>query len=276
MNYRHAYHAGNFADVVKHTALVALIRHLRKKEKGFAVIDTHAGRGLYDLSAHTAEKTGEAAEGIGRLHPSADDPPALADYLKAAAAYGAHRYPGSPLIAARMLRAQDRLVAVEMHPEEFAALGKALAPFAKARAVEGDGYAQLKALLPPPERRGLVLVDPPYERDDEFALAARALIAAHRKFATGIYLWWYPMKPGAAADAAIGELLNAGMARILRIVFDVGKPSPDRLSAAGLIAVNPPFGFDGEMRGVFSRIAPGLAQSARAAWRVEWLAGDEP
>ncbi len=274
MNYRHAYHAGNFADVIKHIALVALIRHLQKKEKGFAVIDAQAGRGLYDLAAPEAAKTGEAQAGIGRLHPSADDPALLAAYLEIVRSAGPGRYPGSPLIAARLLRPQDRLVAIEKHPEEFAQLKRALAPYARARAVEGDGYAQLKALLPPPERRGLVLVDPPYERDDEFVEAARALVAAHRRFATGICLWWYPLKSAAAADAAIGELINAGMAKLCAVTFDTGARAADRLAAAGLVAVNAPFGFDSEMRGALAQIAPRLAPARNASWRVEWLAGE--
>ena len=278
MNYRHAYHTGNFADVMKHVALVALIQHLCKKEKPFAMIDTHAGRGLYDLAGEEAGKTAEAQSGIARLVSSADDPPALSTYLKIARGQGTNHYPGSPLIAAKLLRPQDRLVAIEKHPEEFAGLAQSLSHFANAKAMEVDGYVGLKSLLPPPERRGLVLIDPPYEGDDEFVAAARALIAASRRFATGIYMLWYPLKSGAEADAAIGEVLNAGIAKLLRIELSVGRApdmQPERLSAAGLLVANPPFGFAEEMRRTLVGLTPRLAQGANASSRLEWLAGED-
>src|SRR6185312_17179965 len=165
MNYRHAYHAGNFADVVKHIALTGVLLHLRKKETPFAVIDSHAGRGLYDLSGTEAKRTGEAASGIEKLRGLKGEG-ALGRYLEIAGE--SDLYPGSPVIAAKLLRPQDRLVAIEKHPQEFASLRQALAPWRKARAVEGDGAAKLPALLPPAERRGLVLIDPPFEAADEF------------------------------------------------------------------------------------------------------------
>src|SRR5258708_5977154 len=198
MNYRHAFHAGNFADVVKHIALVAILLHLRRKDAAFAVIDTHAGRGLYDLSAEAAERTGEAQKGIGRIlampQAGAAYPAVLARYIETVKAAGDGFYPGSPLIAAHLLRPQDRLVAIEKHPEEAAALAKALPPLANLRSECADGYARLNALLPPPERRGLVLIDPPFEAPDEFQQAARTLGEALPRFANGIYLLWYPPK----------------------------------------------------------------------------------
>ncbi|MDE3116860.1 MAG: 23S rRNA (adenine(2030)-N(6))-methyltransferase RlmJ, partial [Pseudomonadota bacterium] len=223
MNYRHAYHAGNFADVAKHLALVAALRHLKKKEKPFVVLDTHGGRGRYDLSAEAA-RTGEAAAGIGRLLPLAGEdnlPEILKTYLDLVAQEGAGHYPGSPLLAVRLLRPQDRLVAIEKHPEEAAALQAVLAPFGNARAIEGDGYGRLAALLPPKERRGLVLIDPPYEAPDEFERAAAALKAAYRRFATGIYMLWFPIKFPAAADAFCGEALAGGIAKALRVDITV-------------------------------------------------------
>jgi 23S rRNA (adenine2030-N6)-methyltransferase len=277
MNYRHAYHAGNFADVLKHVALVALLLHLRKKEKPFAVIDTHAGRGLYDLGGEEAGKTSEAQSGIARLRSSVNDPPALAAYLEMARGFGTNHYPGSPVIAAKLLRPQDRLVAIEKHPQEFAALAQLLSRFANTNAVEADGYERLPKLLPPAKRRGLVLVDPPYERHDEFVEAAHALIAAHKRFATGIYVWWYPLKSGAEADAAIGEVLNAGIGRILQLELNVGRASsePGRLSAASLLVINPPFGFDQEMRQVLNTLAAQLKQGEDASFKVELLAGED-
>src|SRR5688572_1587756 len=182
MNYRHAYHAGNFADVLKHAALVAVLSHLRKKQAPFAVIDAHAGRGIYDLSSVEAKKTGEAEGGVLRLLGESGLPQPLPLYCEIVRSFGEGRYPGSPLIAAKLLRAKDRLVAIEKHPDEFAALEGALSGVKRARAVEGDFRRELKRLLPPLERRGVVLVDPPYEADDEFILATREIIACWRRF----------------------------------------------------------------------------------------------
>ena len=281
MNYRHIYHAGNFADVLKHVGLVSILLHLRKKEKSFAVIDTHAGRGLYDIGGDEAAKTGEAANGIMRLLDAGALPGVLQSYCGVVRGFGAGNYPGSPLIAAKLLRPQDRLAAIEMHPEEYAALNLALDKQPHARAIEGDGYKELQGLLPPPERRGLVLIDPPYESDDEFLLAARALVAAHRRFATGIYLFWYPLKTRGDADAAAGEVLNAGINDVLRLELDVdAQPAPARvgkgapLSATGLIVINPPYGFEAEMGAILPFLAEKLAQGPRAKFRLDRLAGE--
>ena len=271
MNYRHSFHAGNFADVVKHLALVSAITHLKKKDKPFVVIDTHGGRGIYDLSSREAKRTGEHESGIGRLAKIKDGEGALGDYLHLVRVV-LDNYPGSPLIAAKMLRPMDRLVAVEKHKEEFAELHDALRPFARARVEEGDGYDRLIALLPPPERRGLVLIDPPYEDDKEFQRAARTLIAAHRRFATGVYMLWFPIKSKPAADAFCGEIANAGIDKLLRIDIET-KPQPkddkERLAAAGLLIINPPFGLEIDMREAARVIAPALT----ARIDIEWLAG---
>ena len=276
MNYRHAYHAGNFADVAKHLALVVTLLYLRKKENPFFVLDTHGGRGRYDLAAGEAARTGEAASGIGRLLPlteTAGLPDALTAYLALVSGEGAGHYPGSPLLAARLLRPQDRLVAVEQHPEDVAALKAVLASFRNAKVVEGDGYERLSALLPPKERRGLVLIDPPYEVADEFERAAAALAAAYRRFATGTYLLWFPIKSPAAADAFCGEALASGVAKALRVDVAVSasaRVDKERLTAAGLLVVNPPFGLDVEMRAAAEILAPAL----NARLEVRRLAGD--
>ena len=269
MNYRHAFHAGNFADVTKHLALVSVLLHLRKKPSPFAVIDSHAGRGSYDLGGGEAARTGEAANGIGRLAGLDGGPPALRTYLELART--GDTYPGSPLIAAKLLRRQDRLIAIEKHPEEAVALTAALKPFRKAHAENADGYARLAALLPPPERRGAVLIDPPYESTEEFADAARALAGALRRFATGIYLVWFPLKSAADADGFCGEVLAAGARKALRLDVRLGAARADRLSAAGLVVVNPPFGFEAETE---AALKPALACLGAEA-RFHWLAGRE-
>jgi 23S rRNA (adenine2030-N6)-methyltransferase len=264
MNYRHSYHAGNFADVVKHLAEVAVLIHLARKDAPFVVLDSHAGRGRYDLSSSEAQKTSEAEAGIARLR-GMKGPPLLERYLALVAGEGASHYPGSPLIAARMLRPQDRLVAVEKHPEEAAALKQLLAPWRKARVEEADGYARLPALLPPPERRGLILIDPPFEAEDEFARAAHMLKESFRKFATGIYLAWFPVKSEPAAAAFIGEVLAAGVRKALKVEIAVAAPE-DRLGRAGLLLLNPPFQFDTEMEAALAALAPRLEAKARLAW----------
>ncbi len=268
MNYRHAFHAGNFADVVKHLALIAGLEHLRRKATGFAVIDTHAGRGAYNLAGTEAARTGEAADGIRRLTDVNGGPATLATYRELA---GGEIYPGSPLIAAKLLRPQDRLVAVEKHPEDVVALRETLQPYAKARVEEGDGYKRLVALVPPPERRGLILVDPPYEAPDEFRFAAHAVTAAYRRFATGLYLIWFPIKSAAEANAFCGEVLASGAGKVLRVDVEKRGIAEGKLAAAGLVVINPPWQFEDEMRAALDIALPRLDCSAR----FDWLAGKE-
>ena len=284
MNYRHAFHAGNFADVVKHLALVSILLHLCKKDSAFAAIDTHAGRGFYDLRSEVAERTGEAAKGIGRifglLDNTAELPPALQRYLEIVKQAGDAVYPGSPVIAASLLRPQDRLIAIEKHEEDAAALDASLATFHNRglRSECADGYARLNALLPPAERRGVVLIDPPFESPDEFRNEARALAGALKRFATGIYLLWFPIKSAGEANAFCGEILATGVKKALRVDIDFGPTeaggdAKERLIAAGLIVVNPPYGFPEEMQASLASIAPLLSDKARAD--VRWLAGEQ-
>jgi 23S rRNA (adenine2030-N6)-methyltransferase len=271
MNYRHSYHAGNFADVVKHLALTAALLHLKKKGTPFAVIDTHAGRGLYDLSGSEAQRTGEARDGIARLRMLNPHTPALAVYLEQVRALGPDSYPGSPLLAARLIQPADRLVALEKHPEEQAVLAEVLKPWRKATAELADGYVRLPKLLPPPERRGLVLIDPPYEQPDEFQQVAEMVAAAYRRFATGIYLIWYPIKSAAAANSFCGQLLSSGATEALRIDIDRGAAAREgAMTKAGLVVLNPPYGFSREMDTALAEIAPMLS----AQTRITRLAGE--
>lgn len=267
MNYRHAFHAGNFADVVKHLALVCLLLHLKKKDGGFCAIDSHAGRGAYDLTGEAARRTGEAELGIKRLAGLDAASQSLKTYLDLS---GGPLYPGSPLLCARLLRPQDRLVAIERHTDDFAALRETLHPFARAKAEEGDGYRRLAALLPPPERRGLVLIDPPFEAEDEFQQAATAFAAAYRRFATGHYLIWFPIKSAAEANGFCGEVLAAGPAKVLRLDVSLAAAAEGKLVAAGLLIVNPPWQFDSQMRQALEPVLPRLGASIR----LDWLAGE--
>ncbi len=267
MNYRHAFHAGNFADVAKHLALIAILQHMQKKPSGFAVIDTHAGAGSYDLGGEEARRTGEAEAGIKRLEGLCDGPAALSAYLSLA--LGTARYPGSPLIAAKMLRPQDRLVAIEKHPAEGAALKAVLRPFFRARMEAGDGYQRLVALLPPPERRGLVLIDPPYESPAEFAEAAKAFAAAYRRFATGTYMIWFPVKSAAEANGFCGEVMASGATKLLRLDVTLAAAGEGKLAAAGLLIVNPPWQLANALGEALALVLPRLG----AAARFESLAG---
>ncbi len=267
MNYRHAFHAGNFADVTKHLALVAILQHLAKKAAGFAVVDTHAGSGNYDLSSDQARRTGEAEAGVKRLEGLAGGNAALTAYLTLA--LSGPYYPGSPLIAAKMLRPQDRLVAIEKHPEDGATLKAELRPFLRARVEEGDGYRRLLALLPPPERRGLVLIDPPYESPAEFAEATQAFAAAYRRFATGTYMIWFPIKSEAEANGFCGEVMASGATKLIRLDTRLASAGEGKLSAAGLLIVNPPWQLKTALGEALALVAPLMGAVAH----LEVLAG---
>jgi 23S rRNA (adenine2030-N6)-methyltransferase len=297
MNYRHAFHAGNFADVLKHAVLARILVHLGEKAAAFRVIDTHAGAGLYDLASAPAIRTGEWHDGIGRLLAAElpDDIGALlAPYLAAVTAANggqAHgrapgqalrHYPGSPLIALRLMRPQDRLVACELEPGAAAALVANLRHDARARAIEIDGWVALNAYVPPKERRGLVLIDPPYEDKHEFARLADALVAAKRKWATGIYLVWYPIKDQAGPDRLAAVLRRSGTAKtapkVLRAELEWATDESKGLVGAGLIVVNPPWRLAGELARMLPALrsalrSPLLPASGRA--KVEWLAGED-
>lgn len=269
MNYRHGYHAGNFADVVKHIALVAILLHMKKKDTPFSVVDSHGGRGAYDLAGEQSTETGEAEKGVARLMDLAGEmPQSLSTYL--ALVKNSTLYPGSPLIAAQLLRPRDRLVAIEKHPEEFAALKEVLAPFPNADAERGDGYARTLKLLPPPSRRALVLIDPPFEAPDEFSGLAAVLRDGYRKFATGIYLAWYPVKSQAERDAFIGEVLAGGIVKAMTVEVAISAPD-GKLDRAGLLVINPPFGFEATIKACGAVIAPRLA----AKISTQWVAGSE-
>jgi 23S rRNA (adenine2030-N6)-methyltransferase len=282
MNYRHAYHAGNFADVVKHTALSRLVEYLKLKDKAFRVADTHAGAGLYDLSSEEAQKSGEWLDGVGRLLEAELSPQAaalLAPYLAAVKSVnpdgGVKNYPGSPLIVRHLLRPQDRLSAIELHPQDFQRLKAKFAGDFQVRAIELDGWLALGAHLPPKEKRGLVLVDPPFEQEGEFGRLVDGLVRAHRRWPGGIYALWYPIKDRAAVRRFREDLRETGIPKILDVVFEIRVPSQgERLDGSGLVVVNPPFVFEKEMRAVLPELKKALAQDPRARWSLEWIAGE--
>jgi len=282
MNYRHAFHAGNFADVVKHAILARLVDYLKRKDKAFRVIDTHAGIGLYDLQADEALRTGESEAGIARLmqRPLPDAARALlAPYLDAVSAAnpqgGLRYYPGSPAIVRHMLRRQDRLTAIERHPQDARLLAEHFAGDHQVRVIELDGWLALGAHLPPKEKRGLVLVDPPFEEPDEFARLVAGLEKAVRRWPGGIYALWYPVKDRRAV-AAFREAVRAlALPKVLDIRFDIRAASAvPRLDGTGMLVVNPPWTLAGELAVILPILHAALAEDARTGFVVESLGTD--
>jgi len=282
VNYRHAFHAGSFADVFKHAVLCRILNYLRTKPAPFRVIDTHAGAGLYDLAGSEASRGGEWHTGIARLMAAELAPPIaalLAPYLEVVNALNERSrlktYPGSPALARAWLRPQDRLIACEVEPQAAAALRQNLRGDIRIKTLEIDGWTALGAYVPPKERRGLVLVDPPFEAEGDFVRLARGLGAAHRKWATGIYALWYPIKGSSERDALAKSLRRQGTAKILRGELTVTPLSdPDRLNGCGMILVNPPWTLEKELSVLLPALAAILGRDGKGGYRLDWLTGD--
>lgn len=276
MNYRHAFHAGNFADVMKHALLVRMLAYLQRKETPLRVIDTHAGVGLYDLSTGEAERTAEWADGIGRLDaPFAPEVEALlAPYRDVIAAvrarHGASAYPGSPGILRELLRRHDKAVFVELHPADYADLAVRFNEVANLKTLHLDGWTALQALIPPKEKRGLVLIDPPYEEAGDLDRLGREMMAAVRKWPTGVYAGWYPIKETGPADR-LARLLHEGSPRPgLRLELLVDDPrEPARLNGSGLFVLNPPYGLRAEAETLLPALAERLSRGRYGAYRCE-------
>lgn len=279
MNYSHAFHAGNFADVMKHAVLTRLVEYLKLKDTAFRVIDTHAGIGRYDLTGEIAKRSPEWLEGIGRLQKAELPHRAkalLAPYLEVIAKLNPSgklaTYPGSPLLVRTLFRPQDRLSALELHPEYAKRLTALFEGDHQVRVIHLDGWLALNAHVPPKEKRGLVLVDPPFEEPGEFDRLIDGLVKAHAKFPGGVYALWYPLKDLKAGHEFIRGLRNTGIARMLRIELSVAHATtPPRLFGSGLIVVNPPFTLEGELRALLPALATALAGET-GGWRLEWLA----
>jgi 23S rRNA (adenine2030-N6)-methyltransferase len=282
MNYRHAFHAGNFADVLKHAVLVRILVHLRAKPAAFRVIDTHAGAGLYDLAGPEAGRSPEWRGGIGRLSTAPIDDATraiLLPYLDAVAGFNKAgeftRYPGSPMLVRAFLRTQDRLIACETEANAAAQLARNLEGDRRCKAVALDGWTALNAFVPPKERRGLVLIDPPFEDAGDFPRLATALEGAHRKWAGGTYLLWYPIKDRSAPDVLARRLRRTGIAKILRAELTVDTSrDPGRLASCGLIVVNPPWTLASELADLLPVMANVLSDAGRGGSRLDWLAAE--
>ena len=280
MNYRHAYHAGNFADVFKHALLTRILLYLMRKDAPLRYLDTHSGVGRYDLSSEEALRTGEWRDGIGRLM-GADLPPAAAALLEPylslipGTAQAPGPYPGSPLIAQSLLRKQDRMTFSELHDHDSRRLVRSLGQEKRCKILTMDGYQALKAGVPPIERRGLVLIDPPFEERNEFERMARALENAWEKWPTGTYALWYPLKLEGGADLFRTYLSEGPIRKVLCLELDIDHlRDVGPLKGCGMVVVNPPFVLEEEARELLPVLTARLAQGPGAAWRMGWLTGE--
>lgn len=282
LSYRHAFHAGNFADVLKHLIQVEILSYLHQKEKPFVYFDTHSGAGLYSLSSEEAGKNAEYMNGIGILRqhplagceayldvvaqvkPQADRSTVPADRL----------YPGSPRIAQIMLREQDRAQLHELHPQDFSLLQELMHGDRRIKVEKSDGFNGLIAALPPKERRGLVLIDPPYEVKTDYDTVVSTLIKAHRRFATGIYALWYPVVERARIDRLEQQLKDSGIARIQLFELGLSADTEGRgMTSSGMIVINPPWTLMADMQKLLPQLAETLAGKA-GVWRAEEIAGE--
>jgi 23S rRNA (adenine2030-N6)-methyltransferase len=280
MNYRHVFHAGNFADVLKHTVLCRVLAHLVAKNNPFRIIETHAGAGAYDLAGEAASRTQEWRQGIGRLIEQpltgeagqllepylalirAENPPGVLDC-----------YPGSPRIARAFCREGDRMIFCELHPEEYAALTRSFSEEPRVKTVEIDGWAALKAYLPPKERRGFVLVDPPFEEPGEFERLRDGLLEGHRRWPWGIFLLWFPIKNEREVRLFERRLAKLEIPKILRIEFVIDKPQTEGpLAACGMMIVNPPWTLETELKVILPALAERLGRDGAGRHRLDWLA----
>lgn len=279
MNYRHHFHAGNFADVVKHVLLQGLLEALCRKDTPFCYIDTHAGLGCYDLGASEAQRTLEFKTGLTRVKaaPVAGMPAWVTDYQKAVAALQAEKsgfwYPGSPWLALHQLRAQDRAVLLELHPEDAATLKQNLGRESRVAVHQRDAYEGLAALVPPKEKRGLVLIDPPYEEErDDYAPVVELLAKAHAKWPTGVYALWFPIKDHHAITRFYRRLRNTGIPKMLATELNVLPPDNSLgLNGTGMIIVNPPWQFSDTAFVTLQWLKPVLSDHPQSSFKVEWL-----
>ncbi len=282
LSYRHSFHAGNHADVLKHIVQMLIIESLKQKEKGFYYLDTHAGVGHYRLFSEEAEKTGEYAEGIGRLwtqwlEAKETIPETVQRYLSLIKKlnYGGKElryYAGSPLIAAQLLRSQDRGLITELHPTDFPLLRNNFKEYPNITAKRDNGFQQLKATLPPKERRGLVLIDPPYELKEDYELVVKAIDEGYKRFATGIYAIWYPVVLRTQTKRMIKALEASGIRKILQIELAVRPDSDQRgMTASGMIVINPPWQLEKQMREILPYLVKTLVPEGTGSFKVEWI-----
>lgn len=277
LSYRHSFHAGNHADVLKHIVLMLILENLKLKDKGFYYLDTHAGVGRYQLSSDEAEKTGEYKEGIGRLWKRTDLPEEISHYVDLIKhlnfdAKALRYYAGSPLIAAQLLRPQDRALLTELHPRDFPLLRNNFKEFKNVSVKCDNGFQQLKATLPPKERRGLVLIDPPYELKEDYDLVVKAAEEGYKRFATGTYAIWYPVVLRQQTKRIFKGLQASGIRKILKIELAVRPDSDQRgMTASGMAVINPPWTLENQMKAILPYLVKTLVPEGTGSWTVEWI-----
>jgi 23S rRNA (adenine2030-N6)-methyltransferase len=277
MNYLHTYHAGNFADVFKHVVLIALLKSLSKKEKPFFYLDTHAGTGVYDLFSLAAQKSKESESGIEKIIQQKKRPPLIKDYLECVYATNPLKipeirfYPGSPAIAHYFLRSHDRMALTELHPKEYRVLEKHFSkPHIQTKCM--DGYTALKAFLPPTERRGLILIDPPYENPNEHRDLLEGLKLALKRFETGVYAVWYPIKDRTSLERFYGTLQKNITLPMMAVELSIyPETTPTHLNGSGMIIINPPWQLDQTLAEVMPWLWETLSPPKQGQWQVTML-----
>ncbi|CAB1259273.1 23S rRNA (adenine(2030)-N(6))-methyltransferase RlmJ [Vibrio cholerae] len=275
LSYRHSFHAGNHADVLKHIVQSLILNSLQQKEKPFVYHDTHSGVGRYDLTHEWSEKTGEYKQGIARVWQQDNIPAELDRYLDAIRQLNQGEtlryYPGSPRVARAHLREQDRMVLTELHPSDYPLLEQEFHRDRQVSIYKEDGFARLKASLPPQERRGLVLIDPPYELAKEYRDVVRAIAQSYKRWATGIYAIWYPVVNRCDIDDMLEGLQGLEIRKILQIELGVAPDTNERgMTASGMIVINPPWTLESQMQTILPFLKQAIAP-ATGHYKVEWV-----
>ncbi|HEK0612103.1 TPA: 23S rRNA (adenine(2030)-N(6))-methyltransferase RlmJ [Proteus mirabilis] len=276
LSYRHSFHAGNHADVLKHIVQTLIIESLKEKEKPFLYLDTHAGAGRYQLTNAHATRTGEYLEGIARLWQQEEVPELILPYLEAVGSLNTsdelRYYPGSPLLAAKLLREQDLLMLTELHPTDFPLLRTEFSRDKRVRVCREDGFGQLKSKLPPASRRGFALIDPPYELKQDYSAVVKGIVEGYKCFATGTYAIWYPVVHRQQIKRMLKELEATGIRKILQIELAV-KPDSDQLgmTASGMIVINPPWKLASQMASILPWLHKTLVPEGTGHTLVEWV-----
>ncbi len=276
LSYRHSFHAGNHADVLKHIVQTLIIESLKEKEKPFLYLDTHAGAGRYQLTNAHATRTGEYLEGIARLWQQEEVPELILPYLEAVGSLNTsdelRYYPGSPLLAANLLREQDLLMLTELHPTDFPLLRTEFSRDKRVRVCREDGFGQLKSKLPPASRRGFALIDPPYELKQDYSAVVKGIVEGYKRFATGTYAIWYPVVHRQQIKRMLKELEATGIRKILQIELAV-KPDSDQLgmTASGMIVINPPWKLASQMASILPWLHKTLVPEGTGHTLVEWV-----
>lgn len=276
LSYRHSFHAGNFADVLKHIVQLLIIESLQQKEKGFLYLDTHAGAGLYSLQSFEAEKTAEFEQGVGYLWQRQDLPKTVKYYLDQVAKVNSQQklrfYPGSPLLAANLLRPQDRAILTELHPSDYPLLRKNMQPYKNVQVKRDDGFQQLKTVLPPKERRGFILIDPPYELKEDYQLVVDAIVEGYKRFATGTYAIWYPVVLRQQIKKMVRALEETQIRKILQIELGIRPDTAQRgMTASGMIVINPPWKLEAQMKAILPYLTNVLAPEGTGHWDLHWI-----